>query len=161
MTFATVLLSKVLVATAIALVAEAVRRRATRPELAYALWVTVLAVLFVPSVISIPMPTWATTGVESIIFGWFFVAGPVVGFIWLVGAVIVIRYQSQSVRLIERLVRFAAPASASVDLRCQTLAQELGVRNCPTVVTAAGPFSTIPLATIYWAAANRDSSRTT
>ena len=40
MTIAAILLSKVGVATAIAVLAEVVRRRSVRPEPAYAMWVT-------------------------------------------------------------------------------------------------------------------------
>ncbi len=141
MTFATVLLSKAFLATAIALLAEWARRRATRPELAYALWATVLAVLFIPSVVAVPFPHWVGSSVESIAFRWSGVAGPCIAIIWLVGAGWVLRRQLRCIRLIERLVRFAEPAAESVQVRCRQLAQELGIRRGVTVVTAAGPFS--------------------
>ena len=143
MTIAASLLSKVVVATVIAALAEVVRRRTVRPERAYAMWATVLAVLLIPSVITIQVPSWvdAATGFLSLrsLFGdsWVGVVAP----IWFLGAGFVFWRQWRSLRLLEGLVRFAAAAPAIVSNRCAEIAGGMGIRNYPTVVTASGAFS--------------------
>ncbi len=143
MTIAASLLSKVVVVTVIAALAEVVRRRTVRPEPAYAMWSTVLAVLLIPSVITSQVPRWvdAVTGFLSLrsLFGdsWVGVVAP----LWIVGVGFVFWRQWHSLRLLEGLVRFAAVAPATVSNRCTEIADEMGIRNHPTVVTASGAFS--------------------
>jgi hypothetical protein len=60
MTIASMLLSKTIVASSLAVLAEVCRRRLARPESAYAMWATVLIVLLVPSVVMVPIPNWVS-----------------------------------------------------------------------------------------------------
>ena len=143
MTFSMMLLSKVIVATTIAGLAEAVRRRTTRPELAYALWATVLAVLLVPPAVTIPVPAWWIDAREAVLseFTWGAVTWRVLCSVWLVGVAFVTIRQFRNLRWVGRLVEFAAPAPPLLSRRCQELARELGIRYSPHVVTAGGQFS--------------------
>ncbi len=142
MTVASILLSKVVVATAIAALAEVVQRRGSRPEAAYAMWATVLAVLVVPSVMTIHAPSWVGVATDSISTSLFCDSSPgVVVSLWLGGSGFVFWRQWRSLRLLERLVRFAAAAPSNISDRSAAIAGELGIHNCPTVVTASGAFS--------------------
>jgi len=171
-TIATILMSKVVVATVIAGLSEVVQRRCVRPELAYAMWVSVFAVLIIPAVVAVPVPGWVAANLEAnfetVISGWlatfswerdagsqfdgltaavssdFVLGGFALGavlLVWLLGGGFVLGRQLQGLRLLERLVRFAAPASPIVAGRCAAIARDLGIRRCPRVVTAAGAFS--------------------
>jgi beta-lactamase regulating signal transducer with metallopeptidase domain len=143
MTFATALICKVLVATTIAVLAEAVRRRFARPELAYALWATVLAVLLVPSLVAIDIPTWVPISSESNSLN-SVLGDNLTGFVvvvWLIGCGLVFWRQVRSLRILDRLLRFAAPAPGCVSDRSAAIASELRIRKCPLVVTADGKFS--------------------
>ncbi len=143
MTPAAIVLSKVVVATAIAGLAEVVRRRTARPEPAYAMWATVLVALIIPAAVTIRIPIGIDFAAGSFSLGSLF-GGPLFGaivFIWLAGGGFVFLRQLRCLRLLERLVRFAAPAPASLSSRCSAIAGELEIRNCPAVVVADGAFS--------------------
>lgn len=142
MTVAAFLLSKVVVATAIAALAEVVRRRASRPEPAYAMWATVLAVLVIPSIMAVRVPSWVDVAADSISTNLFSNASLRVAIaFWAVGGGAILWRQWRSLRWLERLVRFAAAAPPNLFRRCAAISAELGVRDCPTVVTASGTFS--------------------
>ena len=177
MTITAFLVSKILVATAVASAAELARRRSTWPELAYALWVSVLAVLLIPSVISISMPASLTAGLAGCasncltalglavqpgnhqstrgILPLDTMTGPALQFLilgWLCGGGVVLLRQTRGLQLLERLVRFATPVRADLSKRCADLAAEQGIRRRPHVVTAAGgvsPFLWYP----FWGSA--------
>ena len=161
-------MSKVLLATAIAMAAEVARRRIVRPQLTYALWGGVLAVLLIPSVVSIPLHLWIAATPERIsseILEFFNsenkgeaggnglmtyhilknvfeqLSPTVVAPIWLLFGGLVFWNQVRRIRLLGLLVRFAAPVSKSVSKRCSAIAIELGISKGPTVVTASGTFS--------------------
>jgi beta-lactamase regulating signal transducer with metallopeptidase domain len=146
MTVTAYLISKVTLATGIAVAAEGVRRCARRVALAYTLWAMVLVVLLVPPVFVVPVPAWMAShlGANSRIDSSGAVAPyltPTAVLIWLIGGGIVLWRRARHVRLVERLVRFAASASPAVSKQCALIARELGLRTCPLVVTAGGAFS--------------------
>ena len=76
MTIATILLTKIVVATSIAALAAMVQRRSVYAELAYAVWFSVLVVLLIPALVAIPVPAWVATNLETAVssglavFGW-------------------------------------------------------------------------------------------
>ena len=65
MTVGLIILTKVVVATALAVPVEILRRRSARVEPAYALWAAVLAVLLIPSVVTVPVPGWMSAEIDS------------------------------------------------------------------------------------------------
>jgi hypothetical protein len=60
-----VLVTKVVIATGLAGMAEVVRRRVAHPEAAYALWASVLAVLIMPSIFAVSLPEQFSAHVQS------------------------------------------------------------------------------------------------
>jgi beta-lactamase regulating signal transducer with metallopeptidase domain len=168
MTVTSFLVSKVAFATGIAVVAEVVRRRSRRVEVAYTVWAMVLVVLLVPPVFIVPLPAWISANLESLSIDWLWfrgasanstiqsgdkealsaISGALAQYlpfaavpIWLVGGSLVLWRHAWHVRLVERLVRFATPASPEVLEQRTDIARELGIHIFPTVVTADGAFS--------------------
>jgi beta-lactamase regulating signal transducer with metallopeptidase domain len=162
------LISKVIISSGIAVVAEAVRRCSRHVALAYAMWAMVLVVLIMPPMLVVPVPDWVGTKLASLSFhaSWLDFANiaptthagrneawstftsrwlpnysSACAVIWLVGGCTVLWRHARHVRFVERLVRFAASASPVVLNQCALVARELGIRACPDVVTAGGAFS--------------------
>lgn len=166
-----VLITKVVLATGLAGlagVAEVFRRRAVRPEAAYALWASVLAILVTPSIFTVSLPEQFSSYVQSAFSrlsvlpeaesGVGHAAGEhaatadwtgaltslvcrlcLVG--WIVGCVMAWRRRIGSLRQLRRFVELAPDASSEVRARCSELATELCIGRAPKVVTADGTFS--------------------
>jgi beta-lactamase regulating signal transducer with metallopeptidase domain len=64
-----------------------------------------------------------------------------VAILWLFGSGFILWRHVQDLRLLDRLVRFAVPAPATVSERCSVITSDLRIRECPMVATAAGTFS--------------------
>ena len=163
-----VLITKVVIATGLAAVAEVVRKRAAHPETAYVLWASVLAVLIMPSVFAVAVPTQISASVYSTIenLPTLFTAegtdgrvpgesaemagltGALLGVawqvcftVWIVGCLFAWHRRIGALRQLARFVELAPEGSSDVRTRCSELATELGVGQTPKVVTADGSFS--------------------
>lgn len=162
-----VFITKIVLATGLAGVAEVFRRRAVRPEAAYVLWASVLAVLVMPSIFTVPLPEQFSIYLQSA-FGQLLllpeaeigvshaagedaVAADWTALIslswrlclagWIVGCLIAWRRRVGTLRQLRRFVELAPDASSEVRERCSELAIELCIGPAPKVVTADGTFS--------------------
>lgn len=168
MSFLSVLLTKVILATTLAAFAEVVRRRATRPGTAYALWASVLAVLIIPSFFSVSVPDqmliplraaangmadWYAADVEAESLGSRAsesVEAPgvatdtlvkIVVVCWLVGCLILFHRRLLIVGRIRKLVGLASETPAEFNEQCSRLSCELRMNRVPRVVMTGGTFS--------------------
>ena len=74
-----------------------------------------LAVLLIPSVVTVSVPSWVSANAESVASSVLCdISLRVVVPIWLLGGVFFFWRQVRGLRLLERLVRFAAPAAVRV-----------------------------------------------
>lgn len=163
-----ILITKIVLATGLAGVAEVFRRRAVRPGVAYALWASVLAVLIIPSIFTVTLPEQFSSFVQSA-FGQLSVlpeaasgaghfaaesaavadwTGALISLSWklclmgwIVGCLIAWRRRIGALRQLRRFVELAPDASSEVRTRCSELATELRAGQVPRVVTADGTFS--------------------
>lgn len=168
MSFLSVLLTKVILATTLAAFAEVTRRRAARPGTAYALWASVLAVLIIPSFFAVSVPNQFLIPLQAAASGvadWYAadsgtdsldsrasdtpeatgvvtdILVKIVVVCWLVGCLTLFRRRLLIVARIRRLVGLASEAPAEFNERCAQLSFELQLKKVPRVLTTGGTYS--------------------
>lgn len=179
------ILTKLVLATVIVIVAEVLTRRQVRPQVSYAAWFAAVLVLLMPPVVTVPLLRTAkaalaspakmvgisdcevpsarsnvaavsvgATGGEAAVgletsvanseaadltgrLGW---REGAVG-LWIAGTVGILIWRGRKRFILGRLVQAATPVEPKFVTRCQVVAEETGLGNCPQIVMANGVFS--------------------